>query len=100
MGNFSRISIVLLLAIFGGVIACNAGDQSIAAIPNPAVDAPIAATKSEQTAVVAGGCFWGTQAVFQHVKGVVNATSGYSGGDAKSASTNWSAPARPAMRNR
>jgi peptide-methionine (S)-S-oxide reductase len=35
--------------------------------------------------VVAGGCFWGIQAVFQHVKGVVNATSGYSGGDQKTA---------------
>ena len=85
MGTFSRISIVLLIATFGGVIACNAADKPNAAIPNPAVDAPIAPTKSKQTAVVAGGCFWGVQAVFQHVKGVVNATSGYSGGDANNA---------------
>jgi peptide-methionine (S)-S-oxide reductase len=35
--------------------------------------------------VIAGGCFWGVQAVFQHVKGVISATSGYSGGDAKTA---------------
>jgi peptide-methionine (S)-S-oxide reductase len=35
--------------------------------------------------VIAGGCFWGIQAVFQHVKGVISATSGYSGGDAKTA---------------
>src|SRR5207302_7516338 len=54
-----------------------------AAFPNPAVDASLAPAKSEQTAVVAGGCFWGIQAVFQHVKGVISATSGYSGGDAK-----------------
>lgn len=49
-------------------------------LPAPAVDAPTAKAQSEQTAVVAGGCFWGIQAVFQHVKGVVSATSGYSGG--------------------
>src|SRR5207302_2839948 len=54
-----------------------------AAFPNPAVDASLAPAKSEQTAVVAGGCFWGIQAVFQHVKGVISATSGYSGGEAK-----------------
>ena len=44
-----------------------------------------ATSKAEQTAVVAGGCFWGIQAVFQHVKGVTNATSGYSGGAANTA---------------
>jgi len=49
-------------------------------IPDPLVDAPPAAKSSKQTAVVAGGCFWGVQLVFQHVKGVKNATSGYSGG--------------------
>ncbi|MFZ0291992.1 MAG: peptide-methionine (S)-S-oxide reductase MsrA, partial [Candidatus Sulfotelmatobacter sp.] len=38
---------------------------------------------AKETAVVAGGCFWGIQAVFQHVKGVVSATSGYSGGTMK-----------------
>jgi peptide-methionine (S)-S-oxide reductase len=48
--------------------------------PDPIVDSPLATKKGSQTAVVAGGCFWGVQAVFQHVKGVKNATSGYSGG--------------------
>ena len=48
--------------------------------PDPVVDSPLATKKGNQTAVVAGGCFWGVQAVFQHVKGVKNATSGYSGG--------------------
>jgi peptide-methionine (S)-S-oxide reductase len=67
------------------VIACRAGDRPAASIPNPTVDASLAATKGEQTAVIAGGCFWGIQAVFQHVKGVISATSGYSGGDAKTA---------------
>jgi len=66
------------------MIAC-AGDRTSTSIPNPAVDASIATSKSEQTAVVAGGCFWGIQAVFQHVKGVISATSGYSGGLQKTA---------------
>jgi peptide-methionine (S)-S-oxide reductase len=54
--------------------------------PAPAVDAPLAAAKSQQTAVIAGGCFWGIQAVFEHVKGVSSATSGYAGGHVKSPS--------------
>jgi peptide-methionine (S)-S-oxide reductase len=48
--------------------------------PKPNVDAPLAATKSRETAVLAGGCFWGVQAVFEHLKGVLGATSGYAGG--------------------
>jgi len=54
-------------------------------IPDPVIDAPLATAKGQQTAVLAGGCFWGIQAVFQHVKGVIRATSGYSGGEAKTA---------------
>jgi peptide-methionine (S)-S-oxide reductase len=81
----ARLSAVLLLVTLAGVIACNAGESSAAVVPNPAVDAPLASAKSEQTAVIAGGCFWGIQAVFQHVKGVINATSGYSGGAANTA---------------
>jgi peptide-methionine (S)-S-oxide reductase len=49
-----------------------------AAAPRATIDAPSAAPLD--TVVFAGGCFWGVQAVFQHVKGVVRATSGYSGG--------------------
>jgi peptide-methionine (S)-S-oxide reductase len=52
-------------------------------IPDPAVDETLAPQKGQETAVVAGGCFWGIQAVFQHVKGVSSATSGYSGGTVK-----------------
>ena len=54
--------------------------------PAPAIDAPLATTKSQQTAVFAGGCFWGVQAVFEHLKGVSSATSGYAGGYVKSPS--------------
>jgi peptide-methionine (S)-S-oxide reductase len=48
--------------------------------PTPAVDAKLAAQPATETAVFAGGCFWGMQGVFQHVKGVTSAISGYSGG--------------------
>ncbi|MGA8492823.1 MAG: peptide-methionine (S)-S-oxide reductase MsrA [Terriglobales bacterium] len=85
MSHFSRLFALLLILAVGGVTACNAGDKTIAAVPAPAVDAAVATSKGEQTAVVAGGCFWGIQAVFQHVKGVINATSGYSGGSANTA---------------
>ena len=53
------------------------------AIPDPAVDETLAAQKGQETVVIAGGCFWGIQAVFQHVKGVNSATSGYAGGTVK-----------------
>ena len=54
--------------------------------PAPAIDAPLAAARSQQTAVFAGGCFWGVQAVFEHLKGATSATSGYAGGYVKSPS--------------
>jgi peptide-methionine (S)-S-oxide reductase len=52
-------------------------------VPGPVADEARATAPGKQTAVVAGGCFWGIQAVFQHVKGVISATSGYSGGTVK-----------------
>jgi peptide-methionine (S)-S-oxide reductase len=82
---FARVSALILMLALGGVVACNAGDRPAANLPSPAVDAALATAKGEQTTVVAGGCFWGIQAVFQHVKGVISATSGYSGGAAKTA---------------
>src|SRR2546422_63474 len=54
--------------------------------PAPAIDTPLATAKSQQTAVFAGGCFWGVQAVFQHLKGVSSVTSGYAGGFIRSPS--------------
>src|SRR6476620_4316454 len=52
---------------------------SAVTLPDPTIDQPISAPAGQQTIVFAGGCFWGVQAVFQHVKGVVSATSGYAG---------------------
>lgn len=54
--------------------------------PVPVVDETKAATPGHETAVFAGGCFWGTQSVFQRVKGVTTTTAGYSGGSAATAS--------------
>jgi peptide-methionine (S)-S-oxide reductase len=84
MSSLSRMCAVLLMMAFAGTIAC-AGDKSAVVIPSPVVDLAMSTSRAEQTAVVAGGCFWGIQAVFQHVKGVTSATSGYSGGSAKTA---------------
>ena len=54
-------------------------------VPPPNVDAPVAASSGRATAVFAGGCFWGVQAVFQRVKGVVSTAAGYSGGSSETA---------------
>src|ERR1700691_5765299 len=80
----SRVSVrmvAMMLTVLAGALACRAG--SSVAVPGPACDEAKAAAKGKETAVVAGGCFWGIQAVFQHVKGVRSATSGYSGGTVK-----------------
>jgi len=81
----SAVRVVLMIGSLLASTACTARAASQAAIPAPAVDAKLADASSRQTAVIAGGCFWGIQAVFQHVKGVISATSGYSGGSAKTA---------------
>ena len=56
-----------------------------AAVPDYAGPVSKAGTQGEATAVFAGGCFWGVDAVFKHVKGVTNVVSGYSGGSAATA---------------
>lgn len=54
-------------------------------IPAPAVDTPAAEATGKQTAVLAGGCFWGLQGMFEHVQGVTQVVAGYSGGDKSTA---------------
>ncbi len=83
VGKIGTLIAVLILAATVIWNRVQATGGSIA-LPDPAVDAPLAAKSGEQIAVVAGGCFWGIQAVFQHVKGVKDATSGYSGGSVAS----------------
>jgi peptide-methionine (S)-S-oxide reductase len=87
--NFSRsggLIVLMAMVVFAIMAAWNAANAAETAgdFPDPTVDAPLTAKSTKQTAVVAGGCFWGIQLVFQHVKGVKNATSGYSGGTVSS----------------
>src|SRR6202040_2771781 len=63
--------------------AVAAAAATAAAIPDPAVDEKLASRPGQETLIVAGGCFWGVQAVFKHVKGVTRSTAGYSGGTVK-----------------
>ena len=77
------IAVVLALGT-GAWMATHAGEKAVT-LPPPAFDATPAA-QTPQTAVFAGGCFWGVQAVFQHTRGVLNAVSGYAGGDPQTAS--------------
>jgi len=79
-----RASMLLGLALVILVQACGAAERAVT-LPAPAVDIPASAAKGPQTAVFAGGCFWGVEAVFRHVKGVSSAVSGYAGGAAKTA---------------
>ncbi len=74
--------------IVGALIVATLGCSAKAASPFPdaAVDAQLAAKSGRETIVVAGGCFWGVQAVFQHTNGVLSATSGYAGGSVKNPS--------------
>src|SRR3954470_1873272 len=62
-----------------------AGCSTAKTLPDPTTDAALAKTPGQESVVFAGGCFWGVQAVFEHVKGVQSATAGYAGGVAKSA---------------
>jgi peptide-methionine (S)-S-oxide reductase len=74
--------VAMLLTVLAGAVACRAGGTS-APVPGPVADETRATSSAKETMVIGGGCFWGIQGVFQHVKGVVQATSGYSGGTMK-----------------
>jgi peptide-methionine (S)-S-oxide reductase len=74
---------LLILPVLAALPFISAHSQTAAVrIDPPTVDAPAGPNTSDglETAVLAGGCFWGVQAVYQHTKGVVNAVSGYAGG--------------------
>jgi peptide-methionine (S)-S-oxide reductase len=81
------IALVLIVGVVGWnamrVLGARAPEAPKLPFPAPAVDEPLVAAKNKQTAVLAGGCFWGIQAVFEHVKGVSKVTSGYAGGHVK-----------------
>jgi peptide-methionine (S)-S-oxide reductase len=84
---FSRLSlcaaVIGALAITAFAVAPSRAAEDAVIIPAPAADVP--ASDGVETVVVAGGCFWGVQGVFQHTAGVVNAVSGYAGGSKSTA---------------
>lgn len=73
------VSSLALAGYFGFGLAASASGES-RLLPPPTIDEP-AGRSERETAVLAGGCFWGVQGVFQHVNGVTNAVSGYAGGE-------------------
>lgn len=78
----SILGTALLVLVF--VFAARHDSASAAtALPDPAVDEKLAIQKGHEKIVLAGGCFWGIQEVFEHVRGVNHATAGYSGGTRK-----------------
>jgi peptide-methionine (S)-S-oxide reductase len=79
-----RFIYAFLMMCLGTTVACHASSAAVK-LPNPTSDQPLSKSKSSETVVLAGGCFWGIQAVFEHVKGVTSATAGYSGGAASTA---------------
>jgi peptide-methionine (S)-S-oxide reductase len=87
---FSRLSLcaaaIGALAITALEVVPSLAAEDAVIIPAPAVD--VQAASGIQTAVLAGGCFWGVQGVFQHTAGVVNAVSGYAGGNKATADYN------------
>src|ERR1700751_2142405 len=74
--------IIGLAAVFVPAVGCAAPNMPI---PAAKTDVTLAATSGKQTGVFAGGCFWGTQAVFERVKGVLNTAAGYAGGSKETA---------------
>ena len=77
--GLSFVAIPAAILLFGASVL--GGRSSVATtLPDPLFDAPRAVASAEETAVFAGGCFWGVEAVYEHVKGVKSVVSGYAGG--------------------
>lgn len=77
------LSILVLTAAVG--LANSLSRSTPTSTPDPAIDIPVANATGEQTAVFAGGCFWGMEGVFEHLKGVSEVLTGYAGGSAETA---------------
>lgn len=83
--SFTRIVLVALAAMLSSLVMPSARAEKARIIPAPAIDEAAAPGKASESIVLAGGCFWGVQGVFQHLKGVSSAVSGYAGGSKASA---------------
>jgi len=82
----NRLFSAVIAPIVGIALAGCSAASVATPLPEPAVDMPLAKAGGVQTAVLAGGCFWGVTGVFEHVKGVTRVVSGYAGGKADTAS--------------
>ena len=88
MRKFLMMSSVIAVSAWA-YLGSSAAAENAVKLPAPMLDIPAgaqAAPATRETAVFAGGCFWGVQAVFQHTRGVLNAVSGYAGGQKETAS--------------
>ncbi len=83
MNRSVKVTVAFAVALLIFAALRHGSTSAATALPDPTVDESLSAQKGQQTLVLAGGCFWGVQAVFQHVKGVTSATSGYAGGTVK-----------------
>jgi peptide-methionine (S)-S-oxide reductase len=80
---FSGVFLMALTSLLG--IACDLPAHAGAALPKPAIDLPTPKDKGDQTIIIAGGCFWCTEASFEILEGVKDVVSGYSGGEKETA---------------
>jgi peptide-methionine (S)-S-oxide reductase len=86
--SFLRPALILAVLLLGAGIALRglpSAAESARSIPAPVLDEPSDPQATSEVAILAGGCFWGVQGVFQHVEGVTSAVSGYAGGGADTA---------------
>jgi len=82
---FARHTRILLTASAVSLAACSNSQAATLPVAAPNTDATLAATPGKASIVLSGGCFWGVEAVYRHVNGVISATSGYAGGSAANA---------------
>ena len=82
MKSKTKCTALVLMALSGGLALMAKTNKEF---PDPALDIPSAQASGPQTAVFAGGCFWGVEAVFERLKGVTGVVSGFSGGAANTA---------------
>ena len=80
-----NVAAVIALAACGWACGQAGADAANKVIPPPALDTPAGAARGLETAVLAGGCFWGLQGMFEHVQGVTKVVAGYSGGTRETA---------------
>jgi len=83
--RLTSVGALIFIPLFGLTTSAALAAEPAVTIPPPAQDLAAAGDGGTQTVVLAGGCFWGVQGVFEHTKGVVSAVSGYSGGTKETA---------------